>query len=734
MPAIPRSLRIARLRAACALVALAAACGDDNASNDDGDASSSSSVSDPTVTPSTTQVDSSGAVDSSSSGVADESSSSGGSESTGGEPPTSCAQTALPGPIAKASWDERFTIAGLAGQDGYVPSAYDIAVDSDGSLLFAGYFRWGDGEAMEAIARHDDDGWHAPMASWGELELPRAGFSAVAVGPEGQLALATYDLAMNGDGEIWADTGAGPELIGQHAGALRRLLWKDGELWAVGRFQLADGGPHGLARWDGSEWTGAPGGDPDADVFEIFDDGDAGVIVAGEFEEIGGMPAAKVARWDGDGWQALDMPEAFRVLALERDGEGTLHAGGLFTLAEDNLPSASLARYNGVSWELAAGGVAAGVATGVISDLEWVDDAMIVAGCFDEVGGLVAADGIASLSDNTWASLAEGPQSFGTPWYQQYICGYEPDPDVVFLMPHQRIHHDGERLWLAGAFPGIDGVASQSVIVRDDSNGEWRPADQPGLGIGGSVTRLAAGGPECDTFAFVGASHVAGAPFDGAVARWTGDGWEHVAPRVGAGRYCPDFAVRANGEILVACGTDAGGGELLRLAGDSWETLALFPETVQDLVVAADDSVWIAGGGGAGYLARYDVGEPEMIEENFDGLVLRLAVVTHDDGTVGDVIVGGGFANVGGVAANRVARYDGREWSPLGAGVIATPSALAATPEGIWVGTYDEGTPGRLVLGRYDGGEWIELATAENGLAAPIGESSHTFTGLVPTA
>lgn len=191
MPASTPLLRIARLRTACALVALTAACGDDNASNDDGDASSSSSSDgDPTVTPSTTQVDSSGAGDdSSSSGVADESSSSGGSESTGGEPPTSCAQATLPGPIASASWDERFTIAGLAGRDGYVPSAYDIAVDSDGSLLFAGYFRWGDGDAMEAVARHDDDGWHAPMASWGELELPRAGFSAVAVGPEGQLAL-----------------------------------------------------------------------------------------------------------------------------------------------------------------------------------------------------------------------------------------------------------------------------------------------------------------------------------------------------------------------------------------------------------------------------------------------------------------------------------------------------------------------------------------------------------------
>ncbi len=726
MSAMHGSTRTSRFTTACALLALGAACADDTSGLDDvGESSSSESTGDSTpstTTPSTTVADTtvadtsgtSSATDSASSSSAGSESSS--SESTGG-PATACIASSLPGPIENAAWDDRFSIAGLAGRDGYIPSAYDIAVDTDGTLLFAGYFRWGDGEAMEAIAAHDETGWSAPMASWGALELPTAGFSAVGVGPEGQLALATYDLAMDGDGEIWADTGAGPELIGNHAGAVRRLLWKDGELWAVGRFQLADGGPIGLARWDGSMWSGAPGGDPDADVFEILDDGEGAVIVGGEFTQIGGIAAQRVARWDGAVWEALDMPESARVLALERDDEGVLHAGGLFLLDPANMASSSLARWTGTAWERVAGGVAAGIGTGVVSDLEHVDGSMYVTGCFDQLGGAIASDGVARLVDGAWENLAD-PAPFGTPWFQEYICGFEPDPDVVFLMPKQRLHHDGERLWVAGAFPGIDEAASQSVAVLDD--GGWRAADEAGLGIGGTVQRLAQGGASCDTYALVGASHVAGEPWEGSVARFDGTTWQEAAPSLGD-RFCPDFTVRGSGEIVVGCA----GGDLLHPDGDSWETIDTLPGSVQQLALASDDTVWLAGGDATGFVAHYDDGAPTIVEDGFDGFILRMAV-----GSGGDVVVGGGFANVGDIAANRIAYWDGASWSALGDGLVATPSVVAIADDGIYAGSYDEGVPGRFVLARWDGSAWVELATPENGLAAPMGESSHTFTGL----
>jgi hypothetical protein len=285
-------------------------------------------------------------------------------------------------------------------------------------------------------------------------------------------------------------------------------------------------------------------------------------------------------------------------------------------------------------------------------------------------------------------------------------------------MSRQRLHHDGERLWLAGAFAGIDGVASQSVVAHDGT--AWHAVDDAGLGVVGSATRLASGGESCETFALVGASHVGGAPFDGSIARFTGDAWEAAAPSLD-GRYCPDFAVRASGEIVVGCA----GGELLHLEDGAWAAIDTLPGTPQELVVDADDVVWIAGGDGTGYLARYETGAPTIVEDGFDGLVLRMAVAPS-----GDVVVGGAFTQVGETTAARIARWDGSEWSALGDGLVSTPSAIAATATDVYAGSWDEGVPDRMVLGRWDGAQWTELATPDNGLAAPFGESSHTFTSL----
>jgi hypothetical protein len=54
----------------------------------------------------------------------------------------------------------------------------------------------------------------------------------------------------------------------------------------------------------------------------------------------------------------------------------------------------------------------------------------------------------------------------------------------------------------------------------------------------------------------------------------------------------------------------------------------------------------------------------------------------------GDLLAGGFFSTAGGVSANRIARWNGTEWSPLGAGVSTTASVspavdeLAALPNG----------------------------------------------------
>jgi hypothetical protein len=48
----------------------------------------------------------------------------------------------------------------------------------------------------------------------------------------------------------------------------------------------------------------------------------------------------------------------------------------------------------------------------------------------------------------------------------------------------------------------------------------------------------------------------------------------------------------------------------------------------------------------------------------------------------GELTAGGGFTTAGGVSANRVARWNGTTWSPLGLGVNSTVQALAVVPSG----------------------------------------------------
>ena len=655
-------------------------------------------------------------------------------------PPTGCVPTSLPGPIGSGQWDERFTLPGLTGLDGFAPFARDVASDTDGTVLVAGYFRWADGAPMQGLARWDGTGWMAPTPNWDGMAMPPEGFSAVALGPNGEIAAAATDLNSIGNGEVWLDLGDGPEVIAQHTGMVRRLLWFQGELWAVGTFEIAGGGPSGLARWDGTQWLPAPDGAVDGPAFELLASSDGNVYVGGGFTQIGGIPANRVARWDGAQWTAMSMPQALRVLALELDDEGTLFAGGSFVLDDGNIDSAGLARWTGTAWEIEAGGVAQGPAFGVVSDLLFRDGTMLVAGCFNQAGGgnggqPIDAGGLARLTNGQWEALDESG-FFGTVWYDPGACGFEPADAAVFDMTHQRLVADGTNVWLVGSFGGKEDVVSRNVIsYRDD---EWHAAGTPGLGLSGSIMQMAVDPSRCEVLGLSEASHAGGEPLGVRLARYdrTG-GWTAASPPfpADAGR-CATFVPRASGEVVLGCGLipdDFGPaeGQLHRLVGGAWELVADLPGPVHDLALAPDDAVWVAGGSETGYVARFAEGRIAVVEDQFD------SIVTHVDvaGTIEEprVVVAGPFSTIGGQPFDRIALFDEGQWQPLGRGLSTQPSALAVTDDVVYAATHDEwGVTGRIVLGMFENGSWTELADAAHGLPAPIGESSHTFLSLLP--
>src|SRR5690606_31700278 len=95
-------------------------------------------------------------------GIGDAGTDAGGSDAgtgdAGGDPAALCDPATLEGRLEGGAWDGRFTIPGMLGYDGFVPSVHSLARDADGSLLVAGYFVWAGSERVSGLARRRADG------------------------------------------------------------------------------------------------------------------------------------------------------------------------------------------------------------------------------------------------------------------------------------------------------------------------------------------------------------------------------------------------------------------------------------------------------------------------------------------------------------------------------------------------------------------------------------------------
>ncbi len=64
--------------------------------------------------------------------------------------------------------------------------------------------------------------------------------------------------------------------------------------------------------------------------------------------------------------------------------------------------------------------------------------------------------------------------------------------------------------------------------------------------------------------------------------------------------------------------------------------------------------------------------------------------------------------------ASRGAHFDDAGFTSLGGGLDAPVAALTYGRNGIYASEQSNGEPGNLIVGRWDGSAWVELATAAN--------------------
>src|SRR5262249_10567947 len=117
-----------------------------------------------------------------------------------------------------------------------------------------------------------------------------------------------------------------------------------------------------IAKWNGAAWDALAGGissvNGEVHALAVYDDGGGPALyVGGVFTAAGGLPAARIAKWDGSTWSALGTgmsggaaPVAVHALAVFDDGSGpALYAGGAFTTA-GGVNARRIAKWNGSSW------------------------------------------------------------------------------------------------------------------------------------------------------------------------------------------------------------------------------------------------------------------------------------------------------------------------------------------------------------------------------------------------
>jgi hypothetical protein len=211
------------------------------------------------------------------------------------------------------------------------------------------------------------------------------------------------------DGSDWFDLDGGMrrESLGPVVWALASF---DGDLIVGGEFDSAGTVPaNNIARWDGADWyplgSGAGGVNGAVRCLTVFD-GD--LLVAGDFDSAAGLPMG-IARWDGASWSpfACFGGASHRVeVMVEYDTDsyiGDLVVAGTLT-SINGVPVDDLARWNGSEWRPFGGGLARVTCSNYPRTAATLfDGALCVGGTFSAVGegGAISSRGIAFWDEDT---------------------------------------------------------------------------------------------------------------------------------------------------------------------------------------------------------------------------------------------------------------------------------------------------------------------------------------------
>ncbi|MHC4375174.1 MAG: hypothetical protein ACYS26_01115 [Planctomycetota bacterium] len=581
---------------------------------------------------------------------------------------------------------------------------FDVAVydDGDGPKLYAtGTFDSASGLAASNIARWNGSSWEA----LGE-GIVGSGIAARALevfdagdgrGP-GLYVAGLFSLAggqpipnvARFDGDGWSSGGSGI------TGPVEDLVvFDDGSgpaLYAAGDFVLGVPGQRGIARLIGEVWVPPPvpfiGNVRDAEVY----DSPQGprLVLSGSFFSASGLTQNRLAQWDGSGWSDLgsagEVETPFFIeLQTHDDGNGErLYLTGSEVLlqawdgsqwtVESSDPSVSAnklmtlpgvageelygllydpilftsrpARWNGSAWQAFEGEIVGnGIVAGLFSLGDFDPGALLVHGGFVQVelqDSQVPANSVARWSPGDgWSAYGQAPLDLTVDAQAVYDDGSGRGPElyVAGRMITDNFTSSIYR-WRDGAWEVL--VASAGGAFAQLLTFDWN---------GDGIEELIAGGSFTDIdWTFM--AHLAA--FDGS-------SWQEL----GGGT---DQPVRA---MLILEDGDQFPAPTLVVAG---------PFDKADNELHKRVAYWSGSGWGHfGDNGEWGVGVSD--------------IEAYDRGDGPELYVTGTFTTADDVPAERIARWDGSEWQPVGTGGTGLNGGFGESLE-----VYDDGGGARLYV------------------------------------
>jgi hypothetical protein len=434
-------------------------------------------------------------------------------------------------------------------------------------------------------------------------------------------------------------------------------------------------------------------------VYAVAADGGGNVYVAGAFVFIGKERISRIAKWDGSTWSALGQGVNADVLALAVSGTN-IYAAGAFSTA-GGVPANRIAKWDGTTWSALGAGI-----TGYEYDpingyycyvyaLALRGNDLYVGGAFTGAGG-VSANRIAKWDGSTWSALGAGT-----------------DRQVRALAV------SGTVLYAGGGFTNAGGVGANYVAKWDGST--WSTV---GAGMNNRVYALAVNGT--DLFAG-GDFTMAGTVSAHHIAKWNGSAWSAL----GSGMDSAVGALAADGANLYAGGTftTAGGVAAANIAkwdGNVWSSLGSGTGDWVNALAVSGTNLYVggdfdsAGGTRADFIAKWSGSSWSALGHGIVGWPDYYGVGVYAFALSGsDLYLGGFFTTFGTVTATSIVKWDGSDWSALGAGLSSDDpyyphpwvNALAVNGTNLYVAGYFTKAGSVVVnnIAKWNGSAWSAL-------------------------